>query len=86
MEITDVFYTLGIVFFVALTLTHILPVFINRKTFFGYLGISLYAAFLVSSFVGGAELSFILLLSMASVALHSGVSYFMSVKEKRNDV
>ena len=83
---SQTFFRIGIVIFIACLVMHILPLFSKRRSLFGYIGISLHTLMLIALFLGGAELSLVLLLYMASVMVYSAVCYLMSRRERTDDI
>ena len=83
---SQTFFRIGIIIFVACLVTHILPLFFKRRSLFGYVGISLHTLMLIALFLGGADLSLVLLLYMASVMVYSGVCYLISRRDSKDDI
>ena len=86
MEMTDIFFWIGIALYAVLVITHILPLFMKQRGALGHIGIALHAAFIIFLFLGGAPLSLLVLLCMASIAVHAASSYLIYRRETDNDV
>ena len=86
MDFNELFFVIAIASFIACLATHILPLIFKRRELFGYLGIALHTLLLISLFLAGRELSFVLLLSMALLTVHAAASYVISRREKRDDL
>jgi uncharacterized membrane protein len=71
----ETFFYISIGIYALCIITHILPLFIDKRRGFGLAGALLHSVLLVTLLLAGASLSLVLVLYMSSIAVHSSAMY-----------